>query len=71
MTSFKPREVARILEKLGFVKKRQAGSHIILYSEKLKQVIPVPFHRKDVKRGLVLSIIKKARSSETEFTKLK
>lgn len=71
MPSFKPREVISILQKLGFVTKRQAGSHIVLYNYELKQIVSVPRHTKDVKRGLLLSIIKKSRSSEKEFLKLK
>lgn len=71
MASFKPKEVIRILEKLGFIRKRQTGSHVIMYSSKLKRTIPVPFHVKDVKRGLLLGIAKQAESSEEEFIKLK
>ena len=71
MASFKPREVARILLKLGFTEKRQTGSHLILYHSQLKKTIPVPIHTKDLKRGLLLSIIKQANSSEEEFRRLK
>lgn len=71
MTSFKAREIVRILEKLGFARKRQTGSHLIMYHPKRKQIIPVPIHAKELKRGLVKGIIKQAESSEKEFIKLK
>ena len=71
MASFKPREVVRILQQLGFAEKRQTGSHLILYHPNLKRTIPVPIHTKDLKRGLLISIIKQADSSEEEFLKLK
>lgn len=71
MPSFKPREVVRILKKLGFVEKRQAGSHLIMYSLDMNKIIPVPIHPKDLKKGLLKSIIKQADSSEGEFLKLK
>ena len=32
MASFKPKEVVSILQKLGFAKKRQTGSHVVLYN---------------------------------------
>lgn len=71
MPAFKAREIVRILEKLGYTKKRQTGSHLIMYNDKLKSTIPVPIHAKDLKRGLLKSIIKQADSTEDEFLKLK
>ncbi len=71
MTSFKSREIVKILLKLGFVKKRQSGSHLVMFNQKLQKTIPVPMHNKDLKKGLLQNIIKKAKSSEKEFLKLK
>ncbi len=71
MSAFKPKEVILILQKLGFIRKRQTGSHVIMYSDKLGKTISVPLHVKDLGRGLVKSIIKNAESSENEFLKLK
>lgn len=71
MASFKPKEVVKILQKLGFVKRRQTGSHLIFYNLELKRTIPVPMHTKDIKKGLLKSIIKQADSTEEEFLKLK
>jgi predicted RNase H-like HicB family nuclease len=34
-------------------------------------LIPVPMHSKDIKKGLMKSIIKQAESTENEFLKLK
>lgn len=71
MASFKPREIIKILQKLGFINKRQSGSHVIMFSPVSKTTIPVPLHKKDVKRGLLLGIIKQANSTEKEFIKLR
>lgn len=71
MASFKAREIVRILEKLGYTKKRQAGSHVIMYNFQSKKIIPVPMHAKELKKGLVRAIIKQAESTEEEFIKLK
>jgi mRNA interferase HicA len=59
------------LEKLGYIQKRQTGSHLIMYHPKLKRIIPVPIHTKELKKGLVNGIIKQSESTEKEFTKLK
>jgi predicted RNA binding protein YcfA (HicA-like mRNA interferase family) len=71
MASFKPREVVRVLQRLGFVQKRQTGSHLILYHPIRKQIIPVPIHGKDIKRGLLRAIIKQAESTEEDFLHLR
>ena len=71
MASFKPKETISILTKLGFIRKRQSGSHVIMFHPDTKITIPVPVHAKEMKRGLMLGIIKQARSSEEEFLKLK
>lgn len=71
MASFKAREIVKILEKLGYIQKRQTGSHCIMYNSKFKRIIPVPMHTKELKRGLVKAIIKQAESTEVEFLKLK
>ena len=71
MPTFKPKEVVKILKKLGFIEKRQSGSHLIMYNSELEKIIPVPMHTTDLKKGLVKGIIKQANSSEKEFLNLK
>lgn len=71
MASFKPKEVISILQKLGFIRKRQSGSHVLMYNPETKISIPVPLHTKDIKRGLLLDIAKQANVKEEEFIKLR
>ncbi|OGK33347.1 hypothetical protein A3F57_00985 [Candidatus Roizmanbacteria bacterium RIFCSPHIGHO2_12_FULL_36_11] len=71
MTAFKPNEVVKILKKLGYLPKRQTGSHLIMYNPKKNKIIPIPIHTKDLKKGLLKGIIKEAESSEREFISLK
>lgn len=71
MASFKPKEVTKILQRLGFVVRRQTGSHLIMRHPIFKKTIPVPMHVKDIKKGLLHSIAKQANSTEKEFVKLK
>lgn len=71
MASFRPKEVVSILKKLGFMEKRQTGSHLIMHHSIKNKIIPVPIHTKDIKKGLTKGIIKQAESTEKEFIKLK
>jgi len=71
MASFKPKEVVSILQRLGFLKKRQTGSHLIMFHPESQIVTPVPMHTRDIKKGLMKGIIKQANSTEEEFIKLK
>lgn len=71
MASFKPREVTSILKKLGYIEKRQTGSHLMMYHLGKNKIIPVPIHPKDIKKGLIRGIIKQAESTEKEFIKLR
>lgn len=52
MAAFKPREVISILQKLGFIRKRQTGSHVIMNNPNSKRTIPVPVHAKDIKKRI-------------------
>ena len=70
LPSLKTREVIRVLKKCGFVEFRQKGSHLILVNETLNKMTVVPIHSKDIKRGLLHSIIKDAGLTPEEFQKM-
>lgn len=67
----KPKEVVRMLKRAGFEEMRQAGSHLILANRDTKKIIPVPMHSGDIKRGLLLGIIKQAGMTQQEFLRLR
>ena len=71
MASFKGKEIVTILQKLGYIQKRQTGSHVIMYNLETKKTIPVPVHNKDLKSGTLRSIIKQTESTEKDFLRLK
>ena len=55
-----PLKVIRILEQHGFILDHSSGSHRIYYHpEKIKRVV-VPFHRKDIPRGTLMTILRQA-----------
>lgn len=71
LPALKAQEVIAALKKLGFHEKRQSGSHLILMNPKTGKIIPVPIHKgKDLKRGVVRSIIRQAGLDKEDFLKL-
>jgi predicted RNA binding protein YcfA (HicA-like mRNA interferase family) len=64
------RKLIKVLERMGCFRKRQTGSHLIFYCPKKQKIIPVPIHPKDLKRGLVRSIIRELDLSTEGFIKL-
>lgn len=69
LPALKSREIIRALKKVGFEKARQTGSHLILVNKVTKKIIPIPIHGKDIKRGLLFSIIKQADLTMEKFMK--
>lgn len=70
LPALRPQKVIKALKKIGFEDARQTGGHLILVNKTTKKIIPVPIHSKDIKRGLLLSIIKQADLTIEEFVKL-
>jgi predicted RNA binding protein YcfA (HicA-like mRNA interferase family) len=65
----KPREVARVLEKLGFIEVRQRGSHK-QYRHPDERCTTVPFHgSRDISPLLLRQIIKDIRVTPEEFAR--
>jgi len=63
----KPREVVRVLEKMGFVEVRQRGSHK-QYRHADGRCTTVPFHsRRDVSPLLLRQILKDIRVTPEDF----
>ena len=65
------REVLRALSKVGFVQKRQKGSHVILVKEDKegKRGVVVPNH-KSIDKGTLINIIRQAGLKREEFIEL-
>ena len=65
----KPREMIRVLEKFGFLVKRQTGSHIFMHNSNTKNTTVIPFHAKDIHRGVLFEMLKQAGISKEDFLK--
>jgi predicted RNA binding protein YcfA (HicA-like mRNA interferase family) len=61
-------EVCKILEKHGFVRVRQAGSHIIMRRHLSDRgiTVPIPNHS-EIARGTLKSIIEQSEVARSEF----
>lgn len=68
--SLNHKKLIRALKKIGFEESRQTGSHLILLNKISKKIITVPVHNKDIKKGLLVGIIKQAGLTTEEFIKL-
>ena len=56
----KPKQLIRALQKIGFIIDRQKGSHISMIHPSRKIAVTVSYHRKDLKKGTLNSILKDA-----------
>jgi len=59
-----PKKLLKILEKSGFQLDRTTESHFIFYNKIDKKRATVPFHRKELPKGTIMSILR-----ETGITK--
>jgi predicted RNA binding protein YcfA (HicA-like mRNA interferase family) len=55
-----PREMITLLKKNGFEEVSQNGSHIKLINRSTNRQTIVPYHAKDLKKGLEQQILKQA-----------
>lgn len=70
LPTVKPRQVIRVLEHAGFEIDHQTGSHVVLRRASDGSRAVVPWHNRDLGRGLTLRIIKSAGLSRDEFLEL-
>jgi predicted RNA binding protein YcfA (HicA-like mRNA interferase family) len=71
LPSVKPREVLRALERAGFFIHHSTGSHHILkHPDKTDLRVTLAMHKKDLKRGTLMSIIRQAGYTTEEFLEL-
>jgi len=68
---FKPKDVIKKFKRLGFVKDRQTGSHVILYHSKTRKRAVVPLHIKDLPKGTLKTILNQTGINIEEFIKIK
>ena len=65
-----PRQLVRVLEKVGFEIDHQTGSHVVLWRASDGARVVVPWQNRDLGRGLTLRIVKSAVLTRDEFEEL-
>jgi predicted RNA binding protein YcfA (HicA-like mRNA interferase family) len=71
LSPIKARELIKILKKLGFVERRQKGSHLFMSHQDGRTTV-VPVHSsKSIGVGLLRAILHDIKLSPDEFEKLK
>ncbi len=55
-----PKKLLKMLTQAGFEVDHTTGSHYILYRAKDNTRVTVPFHRKDIPKGTLYTIMKSA-----------
>jgi predicted RNA binding protein YcfA (HicA-like mRNA interferase family) len=63
-------DVIRALNRAGFYPDHSTGSHRYFRHPMKSGIVTVPFHRKDLKRGTLKSILEQAGLSIEEFIRL-
>jgi len=70
LPTVKPRQVIRALECAGFEIDHQTGSHVVLRRASDGCRVVVPWHNRDLGRGLTLRIVKSAGLTRDKFVEL-
>jgi len=70
LLSLRPRDVIRILTRVGFTLHHQTGSHQY-YRDTKSHIVCVPVHPRELKRGTLASIIKQSGLNREEFLALR
>jgi len=67
--TYSGKDVVKALRRIGFVVDHQHGSHIFMHNLEKNISVIVPFH-KEIKKGTLNNIIKKAGITPEELKKL-
>lgn len=65
----KAKKLIKVLQSLDFIELRQKGSHKFFYRKKDNKATVIPFHSKDIGRGLLRKILNEINLSVDEFVK--
>ena len=62
--------IMAILKKRGFELNHTSGSHFVFRHPENKRRVTIPFHRKDLAKGTLLSILKQSGISKNDLQSL-
>ncbi len=67
LSSITSKSLIKILKRVGFQLDHSTGSHLIFYNPETQKRAVIPFHKKDLPKGTLLSILKEAGISKEEI----
>jgi predicted RNA binding protein YcfA (HicA-like mRNA interferase family) len=70
LRTLKPRDMIHILQRAGFEVDHQTGSHVVMHRLTDSCRVVVPWHSRDLGRGLTLRILKTADLSQDDAASL-
>jgi len=65
-----PQKLVKVLEMKGFVLDRIRGSHHVYVHPETKVTVSLPIHRKEIKKGILLDLMKQAGITREELIDL-
>lgn len=70
LPSITSKKLIKILKSFGFQLDHSTGSHFIFYNPKTKKRSVVPYHRQDLPKGTIMSILREAGISRKQLEDL-
>ena len=70
LPALKPKELARVVRKLGFVFDRQKGSHAVYLRATDHRRLVIPMHNRDLKPGTLHGLLRDIGISADELAEL-
>ncbi|MFH1402147.1 MAG: type II toxin-antitoxin system HicA family toxin [Patescibacteria group bacterium] len=70
LPAIRPKQIIKILKKIGFVERGQTGSHLIFSHCQTNKIVPVPIHTKELKTGTLLNILRQAEITRDDLQEL-
>ena len=69
LPSFSPKKLIKILKKIGFQLDHTTGSHFIFYNPRTHKRTTIPYHFKDLPKGILINILREAGISKKDLEK--
>ncbi len=70
LPAVRPSELARVVQRLGFLLDRQRGSHAIFYRAADAKRVVIPMHNRDLKPGTLHGLLEDIGVTRDELIKL-
>ena len=70
LPAIRPQQMVRAFQRAGFQVDHQTGSHLILRHPETRRKVSIPQHNRDLRRGLMMALIREAGLTPEAFAEL-